>query len=481
MAAFVKELPVIYVKVGMPPIQTGEESATVYNEAMIPGEIFKAYDIRGIYPAELNEDGAYRIAQAYAKFIAGQTVVLGRDVRLSGLALWAAAAKGLTDHGANVIDIGVVTTDMMYFAAATLECDGGIIVSASHNPAEYNGLKLVRRGAVPISGDTGIAEIKKLVQEGYAFRAPVGGQMREKNIRDAYLAKCLSFIDRKSLRSLRVVANGMFGPAVMNVQALELPLEIIPLNDQPDGSFPKGQPDPLQEKNRAETIELVQREKPDFGAAWDADADRFFLFDETGRFIPGYYLTAFLGEYFVKREPGAKVIYDPRLTWATIEKVSSAGGVPLANKAGHSFIKERMRREDAVFAGEMSGHYYFKDFFYADNGLIPFLLLCQIFSASPRKVSEVFDEYFAKYFISGEINFRLANQTIVQALFAELEEKYADAKIEKTDGLSFEYPDWRANIRASNTEPLLRLNVEARREDILVKKVAELSDLLRRI
>jgi phosphomannomutase len=440
--------------------------------------IFKAYDIRGIYPDQINEEVVYKTAQAYAKLIGPKTVALGRDVRLSGPSLWEAAKNGLTDHGVNVIDIGVISTDMLYFAVANYGYDGGITISASHNPKEYNGMKMVRANAVPISGDSGIKDIKQLVVDGYAYQADQKGTVTPKDIQDEYLKLCLSFIDVAKLKKHKIVANGMFGPALQNVFKMNLPIELVPINEIPDGNFPKGQPDPLQEQNRIETVDLIKKEKPDMGVAWDADADRFFLFDENGRFVPGYYVTAFLGEYFVKKQPGSKVIYDPRLTWATIHRVTEAGGTPLINKAGHSFIKERMRAEDAIFAGEMSGHFYFRGFYYADNGLIPFLILLEILSETGKKVSELFDPLFAKYFISGELNTKLASQDMVQPILEKIEKVYTDGKIEKVDGISIEYKDWRANIRGSNTEPVIRLNVEADTDELMKQKKDELLKLI---
>jgi phosphomannomutase len=442
--------------------------------------IFKAYDIRGIYPAQIDEEVAYKIGQAYAKFINPKTVALGRDVRLSGLSLFESAKQGLVDAGVNVVDIGVISTDMLYFAVAEYGFDGGITISASHNPKEYNGFKLVRTGAQPISGDTGIMDIRDLVLSGYSQKSKAPGNVQTKDIRADYIKKCLSLIDLGKIKKFKVVANAMFGPALVNVVKMNLPIDLIQVNEQPDGNFPKGQPDPLQEQNRIETEDLIRTEKPDFGVAWDADADRFFLWDENARFIPGYYITAFLGEYFVRKNSGAKVVYDPRLTWATIDRVKSAGGVPLVNKAGHSFIKERMRQEDATFAGEMSGHFYFKDFFYADNGLIPFLLILEIMTEKNKKTSELFDEYFSQYHISGEINTKLPTQDMVKAILDQIENKFSDAKIEKIDGLSVEYAEWRANIRGSNTEPVIRLNVEAKSEELMKQKTQELLDLIRK-
>jgi phosphomannomutase len=317
------------------------------------------------------------------------------------------------------------------------------------------------------------------VEEGYEHKAEVPGQVTSQEITEGYLQKCLSFIDVSGIKPLTVVANAMFGQALQNVMKMNLPIKLKMLNEVPDGSFPKGQPDPLQEKNRQETVDAILKEKPDLGVAWDGDADRFFVFDENGRFIPGYYLTAFLGKYFVQSGKGIRVICDPRLTWAVIDDVVSAGGLPMINKSGHSFIKERMRVENAVFAGESSGHYYFKDYYFADNGLIPFLLILQIMSETGQKASELFDRYFQLYPISGEINIRVESQEVVKPVLEKFEEKYHDAaKMEKVDGLSVEYPDWRANVRGSNTEPVLRLNVEAKNHKVLEEKTAELLDLI---
>ncbi|HYC79574.1 MAG TPA: phosphomannomutase/phosphoglucomutase [Candidatus Binatia bacterium] len=441
--------------------------------------IFKAYDIRGIYPEQINKDTVYRIAQAYAKFLNPKNVVLGRDVRLSGDELWEAAKNGLVDHGVNVIDIGVISTDTLYFAVANYMYDGGITISASHNPAEYNGMKMVSAQAVPISGDTGIQDIKRMVLEGYEYKAAEKGKVTVRNVTQEYLEKCLSFINKDEIKHFSVVANAMFGPALQNVMQMNLPITLKMLNESVDGSFPKGQPDPMQETNRQETVAMIEQEKPDFGVAWDGDADRFFMFDENGRFIPGYYLTAFLGKYFVSRRPGSKVICDPRLTWAIMDDVSSAGGVPIINKSGHSFFKDRMRKEDAIFAGESSGHFYFRDYFFADNGLIPFLLILHIMSSEGKKLSELFDRYFELYPISGEINLQLQDQSVVKSILDKFERNYQDAaKTEKVDGLSVEYPDWRANVRGSNTEPLLRVNVEAKNQKLLKEKTDEVLKLI---
>jgi phosphomannomutase len=446
---------------------------------MTDESIFKAYDIRGVYPDQIDEEAAYKIAQAYAKLFEPKAVVLGRDVRLSGPALWEAAKNGFIDHGVDVVDIGVITTDMMYFAVANYGYDGGITISASHNPKEYNGMKLVRAGALPISGDTGINDIKKLAMDGYGFQAPIKGELKHREIQDEYVEKCLTFIDKTKIKPFKVVANAMFGCALQNVIKMNLPINLVLMNETPDGNFPKGQPDPLQGQNQIETVEIIKKEKPDFGVAWDADADRFFLFDENGRFIPGYYITAFLAKHIILKHPGQTVICDPRLNWAVHEKVIQAGGQVIVNKVGHSFIKERMRKNKVIFAGEMSGHYYFRDFFYCDNGLIPFLMLLQIFSETEKKVSDLFGAYFFRYPISGEINTKLPDQSMVAPILQKIEDRYKDAKIEKIDGLSIEYDAWRANIRSSNTEPLIRLNVEAKDDGTLKAKTDELLAMIR--
>jgi phosphomannomutase len=368
---------------------------------------------------------------------------------------------------------------MLYFAVANYGFDGGMTISASHNPVQCNGIKMVRAGGVPISGDTGIAVIQELANGGYEYKAPVKGQVMERYIAQDYIEKCLSFIDKGKLKSYRIVANSMFGPALQNIRKMNLPVQFIPLNEELNGTFPKGQPDPMLESNRKETSELVLDQKADMGVAWDGDADRCFIFDETGRCIPGYYLTAFLAKHLVAKNPGAKVICDPRLTWAVLDDVFGAGGAPLRNKSGHSFIKERMRLESAVFAGESSGHFYFRDYFYCDNGLIPFLLVLEILSESGKKLSELFDRYFELYPISGEINIKLERMEDAKTILSRVEEKYADAaKLERVDGLSVEYPDWRANVRSSNTEPLIRLNVEAKNPKVLSERTKEILGVL---
>lgn len=441
--------------------------------------IYKAYDIRGIYPSELNEEEARKIAQAYAKITGVKKVALGRDTRFSGEPLLRAVSRGLTDHGVDVVDLGVITTDMLYFASSALEVDGGIMVSASHNPNEYNGLKLMKQGGVAVSRDSGIKEIEKLVRDGYEFKSDIAGKVSSLDVAEKYLSKCREFISGIEIRHFNVVVNGMSGSVVKNLEKLNLPINMTRLNDKPDGSFPGGCPDPTLEGNKKETSDLILSSGADFGVAWDGDADRFFLFDEKGRWIPGYFLTAFLGSHFATTYPGAKIIHDTSLSWAVEEAVSVEGGTPLANRSGHSYIKERMRSEDAVFGGETSGHFYFRDFYYADSGLVAFLVMLGVISRSGKKVSELFQPFFSKYFISGEINKKLTSEDSAGKILSDLELHYAgSAEISHPDGLVVEGADWRASVRISNTEPLLRLNIEARSEDVLKKKTVEFGEII---
>lgn len=445
----------------------------------IDQSIFKAYDFRGIYPKQLNEKIVYKIAQAYAKFLKPKQVALGRDVRLSSPSLWRAAAKGLTDAGVDVIDIGQISTDMYYFAVGFYGYDGGICITGSHNPKEYNGMKFVRQNAIAISSDTGLLEIKKMVLKGIKIAAPQKGKIVKKNIWNDYIKFILKFIEPKKIKPLKVVINANFGLAGKVVQLLtkDMPLEIIKLNCQPNGNFPKGRPDPLIAENRTETAQKVKEEKADLAAAWDADADRCFFADEKGNFFEGYFITTLLAKYFLQKQPGSKIIFDPRLIWATLDTVKKYGGLPLINKVGHAFIKDRMRKEDALFAGEMSAHYYFKDFFYADCGMIPFLIVLQILSEKGENFSQIMRPWTCKYFVSGEINSEVADQ---KAVLKKAQVKYGNGKIEKIDGLSVEYDRmWRFNLRSSHTEPLIRLNVEAKDKKLCQQKTEELLRLIR--
>jgi len=436
---------------------------------------FKAYDIRGKVPEELDEEVVYHIGRAYSRHFTPKSMAIGHDIRLSGPALSKALARGFTDSGVEVIDIGLCGTEEIYFASANLEVDGGIIITASHNPAEYNGMKFVKKGAVPISGDSGLLEIKRLTLEGLNGHSPnpqgPHGGVVSANPRKMYVDHLLSYIDPDNLRPLKIVTNAGNGGAGAVIDLLEkhLPFEFIKLQHEADGHFPNGVPNPLLPENREVTRQAVIDHKADLGLAWDGDFDRCFFFDERGGFIEGYYMVGLLACAILKRTPGAKIIHDPRLTWNTIAQVEEAGGRPLVCKTGHAFIKERMRAEDAVYGGEMSAHHYFRDFSYCDSGMIPWLLLCDILSAGDRPLSALVSEQTAAFPVSGEINRRVDNPA---ATIERIKEKFsAGGKIEYTDGLSVEFAKYRFNLRKSNTEPVIRLNVETRGDKELLEKI----------
>lgn len=444
---------------------------------------FKAYDIRGKVPSELNEEMAYRIGRAYVEIIKAKKIVVGRDIRLSGPALRDALIHGLTDAGCDVIDIGMCGTEQVYFATFHLNLDGGIMITASHNPQDYNGMKLVRELSKPISSDSGLKDIEELVING-SFPLVRNGDMLGKvsrvEILDDYIEHLLTYVDVSTLKPLRVVVNAGNGGAGHVIDALEklLPFIFIKINHNPDGNFPNGVPNPLLIENREATAKAVRETGADIGIAWDGDFDRCFLFDETGGFIEGYYLVGFLAQTFLRRQSGAKIIYDPRLTWNTIEVVEAAGGIPVLSKSGHAFIKERMRKEDALYGGEMSAHHYFKQFSYCDSGMIPWLLVLEILSREGKALSQLMQERTACYPVSGEINNTVADP---KAVIMILEEQYTPGalKVEYVDGLSVEFEKWRFNVRLSNTEPVLRLNVESKCDVALMElKTRELLDII---
>ncbi|MCU0488332.1 MAG: phosphomannomutase/phosphoglucomutase [Anaerolineales bacterium] len=421
--------------------------------------IFKAYDIRGIYPTDLNEEIAYHIGRAFAAFLQADRVVVGRDMRLSGPSLHAAVLNGLTDQGADVLDIGMVSTDQYYFACAETGLPG-MMVTASHNPKQYNGLKMVRKVPYLLSGDAGIQDLRRLVEtESYP---PVArqGQIVAADYQEMFVDRILSVIDLPALRPLKVVVdtgNGMVGPILKQVYA-RLPVDLTGLYLDPDGSLPNHGLDPLQPENRAELQRKVVELGADIGFAFDGDGDRFFAIDNRGGFVPGDFLTAILGEYFLQKMPGSKIIYDVRASWAVPNLIQAAGGVPLMERVGHAFIKRRMADEDAIFAGEVTGHYYFRDFYYADSGILPSLLLLELLSKRGKSLSELLAPLEAKYFISGEINSTVADQRVkIEALAT----KYSDGQQNRMDGLAVSYPTWHFSLRGSNTEPLLRLNLES--------------------
>ncbi len=425
---------------------------------------FKAYDIRGRVPDQLNDDVAYRIGRAFVNFLGAKRVVVGHDIRLTSESLTNALTEGLTDGGADVIHIGQCGTEEVYFSTFELGVDGGICVTASHNPMDYNGMKLVREGSRPISGDTGLDEVRALAEAGDFGEVARKGSVEHRDMRPTYIKHLLSYIDTNALKPLKVVVNAGNGGAGAVVDGLEphLPFEFIKVHHNPDGSFPNGIPNPLLPENQSSTANAVMEHGADLGIAWDGDFDRCFFFDETGSFVDGYYLVGLLAEAFLTKYPGAKVVHDPRLTWNTIDVAEKFGGTAVQSKTGHAFIKERMRKEDAVYGGEMSAHHYFKDFAYCDNGNIPWLLVTELMSKRGAKLSELIEVRKQAYPCSGEINRTV--EVDPAELIKAVEQHYSADKvaIDKTDGLSMEFANWRFSVRMSSTEPLLRVNVEAR-------------------
>ncbi len=436
-----------------------------------PIHCFKAYDIRGKVPSELNEDVAYRVGRAYVDFLSAQTVVVGHDIRLTSDTLSEALIDGITDAGADVIHIGQCGTEEVYFATFHLEVDGGICVTASHNPMDYNGMKLVREGSRPISGDNGLLEIKSIAESREFKSVSTKGSVERVDLRPAYVEHLLAYVRPENLKPLKIVCNAGNGGAGAVVDALEssLPFEFIKIHHEPDGSFPNGIPNPLLPERRQATIDAVKSHGADFGIAWDGDFDRCFFFDEKGEFIEGYYLVGLLAKAFLLKHPGANIVHDPRLTWNTLDQVKAAGGVPIQSKTGHAFIKATMREVDAVYGGEMSAHHYFKEFAYCDNGNIPWLLVAELMSVSGKNLSEMVGDRVSKFPCSGEIN-----NTVVdpKKILQSVESHYAGEaiEIEKVDGLSMSFEGWRLNIRMSSTEPVLRLNVESRADQKLMEE-----------
>lgn len=443
---------------------------------------FKAYDIRGQVPADLNDDVAYRIGRALVAQLGGRTYVVGRDMRLESPGLSLALIKGLTEGGADVIDIGLCGTEEVYFATSYHQADGGVMITASHNPKGYNGMKLVREQSRPISGDTGLNDIRQRVEAGALGEPAVTpGTVREAFDKTAYIDHLLTYVNVASLKPLKVLAdpgNGAVGPVIELLKA-RLPLDITIINGEPDGNFPNGIPNPLLPENRDLTRQAVLDTQAAMGIAFDGDFDRCFFFDDKGRFIEGYYVVGLLAEMLLAKHPGSKIIHDPRLTWNTIEQVEAAGGVAIQSKTGHAFIKERMRAEDAVYGGEMSAHHYFRDFAYCDSGNIPWLLVAELMSVTGKTLAQLVDERIAKFPCSGEINYEVADVkgTIEKILAHYLPQ---NPTVDRTDGISVEFADWRFSLRGSNTEPLLRLNVESRGDEALVnEQVSRIAALIR--
>jgi phosphomannomutase len=446
-------------------------------------DCFKAYDIRGRLPDQLNEEIAWRIGRAYAQFLQPKRVVIGHDIRTSSQSLSDSLAKGLTEGGCDVLDIGLCGTEEIYHATFSQKLDGGIMVTASHNPIDYNGMKLVREQAKPISGDTGLETIRELAEKGDFSPVAKVGKITSVSFKDEYIDHLLSYLDHSSLKPLKVVmnaGNGCAGPIIDLLEA-HLPLEIITICHQPDGTFPNGIPNPLLPENRSLTRDAVLAHQADLGIAWDGDFDRCFLFDEQGEFIEGYYIVGLLAAALLANNPGKKIIHDPRLTWNTIDIVEQAGGIPIQSKTGHAFIKERMRAENALYGGEMSAHHYFRDFAYCDSGMIPWLMVVELLSKSDLPLSQLVAERIKKYPASGEINRRVGDSAqVIEVIRQQYEPAARD--VDHTDGLSLDMGQWRFNLRESNTEPVIRLNVEARGDaELMQEKTAELLAIMDKI
>jgi phosphomannomutase len=442
---------------------------------------FRAYDIRGVYPTDLDEEAFYRIAKAYTYLFHPKTMVVGMDARESGPALKKSLTAGFVDAGVNVIDIGGITTDMLYYAVGSSDYSGGIVVSASHNPKQYNGAKMVREKAAAISSDNGLFEIRDIIKAGkdLSVTSETKGTVTEKNVLNGYVEHVLSFIDRDLIKPFRVIANANFGYVGSGVQIIadKLDLNLTTLNFTPDGTFPKGTPDPMQPANRAETESMMHGGGFDLAAIWDADADRCTFLDEKGEFISGAYVTALLADVLLTKHGGNnKIIFDPRVIWPTMKVCEQHGAEAIISKSGHAFIKDRMRKENAIFAGEMSAHYYFRENFYADNGVIPFLLVLEHLSNTGKPLSSLMRPYTEGHYMSGELNYRVED---IKKVISEVKARFSSRGTEDfTDGYSLEAEDWRFNIRPSNTEPLLRLNLEAHKPGLIEKLQAEIESII---
>jgi phosphomannomutase len=444
-------------------------------------KVFKAYDIRGIYPSDVDEDGAYAIGRAYVEQFGPERIAVGRDMRVSAPAMAEAFSDGAADAGADVLDLGMVGTEMVYFAVGELGLDGGAAVTASHNPKEYTGMKIVRSGALPVGGDSGLLDVRDraVAVDG---RAAAGhrGAIEQYDIWPAYVDRVLSFVDVDAIQPLRIVidaANGMGGAMLPPVLDRLPSVDAVRCYFEPDGTFPNHEPNPLLPENREFIVAKTVEERADLGVAFDGDGDRCFFVDDTGEFVPGDFVTALLAESVLAKRPGAKIIYDLRASWAVPETVERAGGVPLINRVGHAFIKERMREESAVFGGEVSGHYYFRDFSQADSGVVPFLLMLELVSRKRQPLSEILADYRSRYFITGELNTPVPD---VEAKLAELEQRFGgEGRVSHLDGVSIDADDWHLNVRPSNTEPLLRLNLEARSRELMERKRDEVLVVIR--
>ena len=456
---------------------TTKQQATKINPS-----IFKAYDVRGLYPSEVNEDAARLIGRAFVAYLNAKRIAVSRDMRLSSPSVAAAFIEGARMQGADVVDYGMMGTDMMYFAVARDGHDGGAQITASHNPKEYNGIKLVRREAFPLSGDAGIGDIRDMiVNDTLPAPAQTQGSLSRNDVVEDYLRHVLSFIDPSIIKPFNVVLDAGNGIAGMVAPGLfeKLPTKVDTLCFEVDGTFPNHEANPLIEENRRDIVERVKRDRADVGIAWDGDADRCFFIDGSGEFIAGDFVTALLAEAFLLKHPGAKIVYDVRASYAVKDIVAKYGGTALMNKVGHAFFKRRMREEGAIFGGEVTGHYYFRDNFYADNGFIPALLILELMSRKGQTLAELLAPLREKYFISGEINTRVSDMKTTQLKLDGLAAKYSDGRVYSIDGTSVEYPDWHFNVRASNTEPMLRLNLEAVTQELMEKKRDEVLAFIR--
>jgi phosphomannomutase len=444
-------------------------------------DVFKAYDVRGIHPSDLDEEGAHAIGRAFVEVFEPARIAVGHDMRVSSPSMAEALIRGASEAGAEVLELGLVGTEMLYFAVGELGLDGGVEVTASHNPKEYTGMKIVRAGALPVGGESGLLEIRDRAmsaQPPSEGRSP--GQVRPYDIWDQYVERVLSFVDAEAIKPIKVVidaANGMAGAMLPPVLERLPQLEVVRCFFEPDGTFPNHEPNPLLPENREFIVAKTLEERADFGVAFDGDADRCFFVDDSGEFVPGDFATALFAESVLEKEPGAKLIYDVRASWAVPETIERADGIPIVNRVGHAYIKHRMRQEDAAFAGEVSGHYYFRDFSQADSGGIPFLLMLELVSKKGRKLSEILRPFRERYFITGELNTPVPD---VALKLQELEERFGqEGHVGHLDGVSVDAEDWHMNVRPSNTEPLLRLNLEARTPDLMERKRDEVLALIR--
>jgi phosphomannomutase len=447
---------------------------------MLDPKVFKAYDVRGIYPEDLDEEGAYAIGRGYVQQFEPKRIAVGRDMRLSSPQMAEAVIRGAADEGAEVLDLGLVGTEMLYFAVGSLGLDGGIEVTASHNPKEYTGMKIVRRGALPVGGESGLLDVR---DKALAIADIKGGGEERVSAHDiwpAYVDRVMSFVDTSTLRPLKVVidaANGMAGAMLPPVLDRLPTIDAVTCYFDPDGSFPNHEPNPLLPENRELVVRKTLEEGADLGVAFDGDADRCFFVDDSGEFVPGDFATALLAETILQKEPGAKIIYDLRASWAVPETIREHGGEPLVNRVGHAFIKARMRKDDAAFGGEVSGHYYFREFSQADTGVVPFLLMLELISRRGVKLSEILAPFRSRYFITGELNTPVDD---VALKLQEIEERFGkEGEVTHLDGVSVDAQDWHMNVRPSNTEPLLRLNLEARSADLMERKRDEVLEVIR--